>query len=152
VVFDGNYRPRNWRSVAEARGAMAAMLARTDVALTSLDDEQAVHGDTDAMATLRRLRGHGIGEIVVKLGAEGALVADGDGEQTLPATPQGPVVDTTAAGDSFNAAYLAARVDGRTAVEAARAGHLLAGTVVGFPGAIIPMEAMPSALAHARDC
>jgi 2-dehydro-3-deoxygluconokinase len=152
IVFDGNYRARNWRSAAEARDAMAAMLCRTDVALTSLDDEQAVHGDPDAAATLRRLRSHGIGEIVVKLGADGALVADAEGEQGLPATPQGRVVDTTAAGDSFNAAYLAARIAGRTAVEAARAGHLLAGAVVCHPGAIIPIEAMPSALARPRDC
>lgn len=143
VVFDGNYRPRNWSSAAEARAAMTAMLERTDIALTSFDDEQAVHGDDDAAATLRRLRGFGIGEIVVKLGAQGSLVADAAGEHALPSTPQGPVVDTTAAGDSFNAAYIAARLSGSATVEAARAGHLLAGAVVCHPGAIIPADAMP---------
>jgi 2-dehydro-3-deoxygluconokinase len=54
-----------------------------------------------------------------------------------------PVVDTTAAGDSFAAAYIAARVAGSDPVEAARAGHRLAGVVVGYPGAIIPRYAMP---------
>jgi 2-dehydro-3-deoxygluconokinase len=54
-----------------------------------------------------------------------------------------PVVDTTAAGDSFAAAYIAARVAGSDPVEAARAGHRLAGAVVGYPGAIIPRYAMP---------
>jgi 2-dehydro-3-deoxygluconokinase len=143
IVFDGNYRARNWVGAAEARAAMQAMLERTDIALTSLDDEQAVHGDEDVRATVRRLRGLGIGEIVVKQGAEGCVVVDADGEHALSATPQGAVVDTTAAGDSFNAAYLAARLAGQSELQAAASGHRLAGTVICHPGAIIPREAMP---------
>ena len=54
-----------------------------------------------------------------------------------------PVIDTTAAGDSFAAAYVAARLSGAEPVEAARAGHRLAGVVVCYPGAIIPRYAMP---------
>ena len=48
------------------------------------------------------------------------------------------VVGTTAAGDSFAAAYLTARLSGANPVDAARAGHRLAGVVVGYRGAIIP--------------
>jgi 2-dehydro-3-deoxygluconokinase len=66
------------------------------------------------------------------------------GSQEVKAEPlTKPVVDTTAAGDSFAAAYVAARVAGSEPVEAARAGHRLAGVVVGYPGAIIPRYAMP---------
>jgi 2-dehydro-3-deoxygluconokinase len=54
------------------------------------------------------------------------------------------VVDTTAAGGSFAAAYIAARLDGADPVAAARAGHTLGGVVVCYPGAIIPREAMPA--------
>ena len=143
VVFDGNYRPRNWSSAAEARGAISEMLRRVDIALTSAEDERAVHGDGDAAVTARRLSACGIPEVVVKLGAEGALVVSDARDMHLPASPQGPVVDTTAAGDSFNAAYLAARLAGCTPVESAKAGHALAGVVVCHPGAIIPREAMP---------
>jgi 2-dehydro-3-deoxygluconokinase len=53
-------------------------------------------------------------------------------------------VDTTAAGDSFNAGYLTARLSGASAAEAARAGHRLAGVVIMLPGAVIPREAMPT--------
>ncbi len=148
VVFDGNYRPRNWSGVAEARAAMSAMPGRADIVLTSFDDEQAVHGDGDAPATVRRLRRLGIGEIVVKLGASGCLVADGERERHLPATPRGPVVDTTAAGDSFNAAYLAARLAGVAPLAAAAAGQALAGAVICHPGAIMPRAAMPDMLAE----
>jgi 2-dehydro-3-deoxygluconokinase len=48
------------------------------------------------------------------------------------------VVDTSGAGDSFNGAYLAARLRGLSSPEAARAGLAMAATVVGHPGAIIP--------------
>jgi len=53
------------------------------------------------------------------------------------------VVDTTAAGDSFGAAYIAARLAGHTAAQAAQAGHRLASVVIGHRGAIIPRSAMP---------
>jgi 2-dehydro-3-deoxygluconokinase len=58
------------------------------------------------------------------------------------AEPVDKVVDTTAAGDSFAAAYLAARLSGADPAAAAAAGHRLAGIVVGYPGAIIPRQAM----------
>jgi 2-dehydro-3-deoxygluconokinase len=59
-----------------------------------------------------------------------------------------PVVDTTAAGDSFAAAYIAARLGGSDPVEAAQAGHRLASLVICYPGAIIPGYAMPPKRRH----
>jgi 2-dehydro-3-deoxygluconokinase len=61
----------------------------------------------------------------------------------VEADPVEEVVDTTAAGDSFAAAYIAARRHGLSPVAAARAGHKLAGAVVRYRGAIIPKAAMP---------
>jgi 2-dehydro-3-deoxygluconokinase len=52
-------------------------------------------------------------------------------------------VDTTGAGDAFNAAYLSARLAGHGPEAAARAAHVLAGVVILQKGAIIPREAMP---------
>jgi len=60
------------------------------------------------------------------------------------APPVAKVVDTTAAGDSVAAAYLAARIAGDSALAAAMKGHRLAGAVVGVHGAILPMQAMPA--------
>ena len=65
-------------------------------------------------------------------------------EVKVTATRVEKVVDTTAAGDSFSAGYLAKRLQGGTIVESAQAGHLLAGTVIQHKGAIIPKIAMPS--------
>jgi 2-dehydro-3-deoxygluconokinase len=78
----------------------------------------------------------------VKLGAEGCLAVK-DTQQTLVRAPQVGVVDTTSAGDSFNAGYLSARLAGQDPIAAAQAGHQLASTVIQYKGAIIPREAMP---------
>jgi 2-dehydro-3-deoxygluconokinase len=56
------------------------------------------------------------------------------------------VIDTTAAGDSFAAAYLAARLDGAEPAAAALSGHRLAGAVVRHRGAIMPRAAMPAGM------
>jgi 2-dehydro-3-deoxygluconokinase len=54
------------------------------------------------------------------------------------------VVDTTAAGDSFNAVYLASRFNGLSQDEACKAGHFLAGRVVQTKGAILPKGSLNS--------
>ena len=143
VAFDGNYRPRGWPDAATARTAFTSVLRETDIALPTFDDEAALFGDASPEATIERLRSAGVGEIAVKRGEQPCLVASG--EATTPVSIAQPVtpVDTTAAGDSFNAGYLAARLGSATAVAAAEQGHRLASAVIRHRGAIIPREAMP---------
>ena len=85
-------------------------------------------------------------EVVVKRGADSCLVSvDGNVPIDVPAVklPKEKVIDTTAAGDSFSAGYLAVRLTGGDAVNAAKRGHLTASTVIQHRGAIIPRDAMP---------
>ena len=88
-----------------------------------------------------------------KLGATRSVFADvvvtADSEE-LVAANEVTVVDTTSAGDSFNAGYLAARLNGQPAVDAAKAGHRLASVVIQHRGAIIPVTAMPADTRLAR--
>jgi 2-dehydro-3-deoxygluconokinase len=58
------------------------------------------------------------------------------------------VVDTTAAGDSFNGGYLGALVLGATPLDAAKAGHAFARAVVQHRGAIVPRADWEKALAE----
>jgi 2-dehydro-3-deoxygluconokinase len=146
VIFDNNYRPRLWADQASAQAAYRAMLNRTDIAFLTLDDEHLLWGEQPLEAVIARTRQAGASEIVIKRGAESCLVAVGDAPLTdVPAVrlAKEKVIDTTAAGDSFSAGYLARRLTGASAEAAAQRGHLTASTVIQHRGAIIPAEAMP---------
>jgi 2-dehydro-3-deoxygluconokinase len=138
IVFDNNYRPRLWASQEEARAAYRSVLPHIDLALLTVDDEQALFHFADSAAVFDAYAQIGTPEVVLKRGAEACLIGC-DGETfEVPAQKVARVVDTTAAGDSFSAAYLARRLLGGSPVEAAQAGHLLASRVIQVPGALIP--------------
>lgn len=146
VIFDNNFRPRLWASQEEARRAYEQMLSCTDVAFLTLDDEDALWGGTADMESLRmRCTVAGISEVIIKRGAAACIVIHEGQEFNIDAipVPEDRVVDTTAAGDSFSAGYLACRLQGGDVCESARQGHILASRVIQHPGAIIPKAAMP---------
>jgi 2-dehydro-3-deoxygluconokinase len=142
VVMDNNYRPRGWAGDSErARTTFHRFWSLADIALPTFDDEQALWGDTTPADTVRRLMALGIGEIVVKNGPAGATVSYGS-DSAHVACPQAVTpLDTTAAGDSFNGGYLAARIGGAPPAAAALAGHRLAAVVIQHRGAIVPRVA-----------
>jgi 2-dehydro-3-deoxygluconokinase len=143
VAFDNNYRPRLWPDAATARAAFAQFIALASIVLVTLDDEMALAGEGDAEAQLARTLALPCAEVVVKRGAAATLVRGaGPAVQAVATETVAHVVDTTAAGDSFAGAYLAARLAGASAAEAAAAGNRLAARVVQHRGAVIPAEAM----------
>jgi 2-dehydro-3-deoxygluconokinase len=99
-------------------------------------------GERDAGACARRLHGLGVAEIAIKTGREGCVVSIAGTTTAVPAQRVLAPVDTTAAGDAFNASYLAARLADNDVIAAARAGNALAGIVIMHPGAIIPRSAI----------
>jgi 2-dehydro-3-deoxygluconokinase len=141
IAFDSNYRPRHWPDADTARSAVLAALRRCDLALPTFDDERALFGDTDPEQTLQRLRALGVDAIAIKLGALGALLHDVAGTRRMPAPPVTDVIDTTAAGDAFNAGLLAGLIRGEPMDAAAQRGHALAGIVIRHRGAIAPRDA-----------
>jgi 2-dehydro-3-deoxygluconokinase len=139
IVFDSNYRRRGWRDDRErARRTFERFLALCDIALPSLDDEQALWEDKDVRAVLARMSALGVSEVVVKAGSDGAYLMEGDTIIHAPPPERLVPLDTTAAGDSFNAAYLAGRANNATRRNAVQTAHALAGIVIRHPGAIAP--------------
>jgi 2-dehydro-3-deoxygluconokinase len=145
IAFDSNYRPVGWPRIDDARKWMNEAFRRCDIALPTLDDEQRLFGDADADACLARLRAIGMREIVLKLGDEGSLTWSAGAAVPSHVAPMkvGKIVDTTAAGDSFNAGYLYGRLNGKDPAIAAAIGSRLAAAKIQHPGAIIPRAAMP---------
>jgi 2-dehydro-3-deoxygluconokinase len=139
VAFDGNFRPHGWSGdLPRTRTVFIETLKRVDIALPTFDDEAVLWGDPSPEATVARLQAFGIGEIVVKNGPNSALVASGSTQEFVPVPEVFIPVDTTAAGDGFNAGYLAARLNGDTPAQSAGAAHRLAGNVIRHPGALVP--------------
>jgi 2-dehydro-3-deoxygluconokinase len=142
IVFDTNFRIRLWPDLDVARAVYARAFETADIVLASTEDLQLLYPDDDANALFTRIPAN---EVVLRMAEPRSLVRAAGATHSLSAEPVGaPVVDTTAAGDSFAAAYIAARLAGDEPVDAARAGHRLAGVVVCHPGAIIPRAAMPA--------
>jgi len=139
VIFDNNYRPRLWPSAEDARACYSDLYAMTDIALPTFDDECLVFGRSSEDACLKRLLDAGISEIVLKLGAQGCRVCTLSEDERINAYSV-TVRDTTAAGDSFNAGFLAHRLSGATLSDAADVGCRLASIVVQHRGAIIDKE------------
>jgi 2-dehydro-3-deoxygluconokinase len=141
VVFDTNFRARGWPDLDVARSVYREAFEAADIVLASTEDLSPLYpdeGDDDLLAHIPS------GEAVLKLSSPSSILRWGGRLERLQAEPvTKPVVDTTAAGDSFAAAYISARLAGADPPQAARAGHHLAGTVVCYPGAIIPRSAMP---------
>jgi len=140
VVFDSNYRALGWPSPAAAWAAIEALGPAITLAMPSSDDHAALRGAASPAEIAAAWLALGPREVVVKLGPDGAYAANASGEHVaVPAAVPERIIDTTAAGDSFNAAYIAARlVEGASMAEAARRGAALAAEKIGWPGAIAP--------------
>lgn len=140
VVFDTNFRARGWPLIEEARVAYDQALALSSIVFASVEDLEPLYGsDVVAAFTERAPKA----EIVLKLSRPSVVLLNEADRAPIDAAPVDVIIDTTAAGDSFAAAYLAARIRGRSPAQAVEAGHALARIVVQHRGAIIPRAAMP---------
>jgi len=141
VALDTNYRARLWPDADAAHAAIEAAMASSGYLSMSAEDV-AAFGGGDALALARAWASRGV-EVVLRHADRRVEVLTGATVESFPAEPAVRVVDTTGAGDSFNAGYLAARLEGRSIAEAVAAARRLAGVVVQHTGAIIPKVAMP---------
>jgi 2-dehydro-3-deoxygluconokinase len=139
LAFDPNLRPALWGSLDEARACVEAMAGIADIVLPSRQDLDALFDDASDPARIERLASLGAREIAMTAEADDCLVWDGVQMRALT-PPKAKAVDTSGGGDSFNGAYLAARLTGASPEQAAMEGLELAARVVQQPGALIPKD------------
>lgn len=139
IAFDGNVRLRLWPDVDAMRAGLELGYRAATIALPTFPDEKELFQDASPEACAARIAGYGVPEVVVKDGAEPCTLWSEGSLHTVPAIKVETPVDTTGAGDSFNAGYLAGRLAGLAPVEAARLGHRVAARVICSPGALVDM-------------
>ena len=138
VAFDPNERPALWTSPKVMGSTINAAATIADIVLPTFPDEAALFGDASPEAVAQRYLSWGAEEVVVKNGGEPAYVASRESSGWVAPRAGVRSVDPTGAGDSFNGAYLAARAQGSSPLEAAAAAHATAAIVIGHRGALVP--------------
>ena len=118
VSYDPNYRPKLW-PLERARAVVHESCRLADLVFPSLEDARALSGLQGAEEIARFYLGLGPKVVVLKLGADGALLATADGVQAFP-----PVrvesVDMSGAGDTFDGAFVVRYLSGRPLPECMR--------------------------------
>jgi len=127
---------------APARALPGELLELSPLLTPNLDEARALAGKDDAEAAARALAARTGAPVVVTLGADGALVLDGETLEQIPA-PRVEVVDTTGAGDAFNGALACELADGAALPDAVRSAIAVAARTTCAPGArtVIPRGA-----------
>ncbi|MEN7344223.1 MAG: sugar kinase [Pseudomonadota bacterium] len=145
VAFDGNYRPYGWEDDETARQCLTNVGKIATMVLPTSEDDDKLFGEDTPIAHAKRWREFGTSMVIVKNGPDGAWLLGEDLTETHIAVDEIiKPTDTTGAGDSFNAGFLAAILDGQSPTIAAASGNRLAGQVIQHRGALIPHEAMPA--------
>lgn len=142
IAFDNNYRPILWQSSQQTQQVYQQILQLTDIAFLTFDDECLLYGEHNLSTCIQRTKDYGVKEIVIKRGADSCIVVRENEQWELAANKITNVIDTTAAGDSFSAGYLAKRLLNGTVLQSIENGHKLAGLVIQHKGAIIDKALM----------
>lgn len=141
IVFDSNFRPKLWENIQEAKQCYDSLLKLVDIALVTFDDEVMLWNDRNIQDTITRLSSYNISNIIIKQGAIGSTIYHNKKEIFVPTIPIEKVIDTTSAGDSFNAGFLNGYLQGKSLVHCCQQGNELAGIVIQHKGAIIEKSA-----------
>ena len=137
ISYDTNLRLKLW-DLPRARAVIHESVAMSDVCLPSLDDASQLTGLVEPEAIVDDYLAKGARVVALKLGAEGALVADTDGRHRVPGLSV-ETVDATGAGDAFGGAFVAMLLAGKGLGGAARYANAAAALSTTGYGAVVPI-------------
>jgi 2-dehydro-3-deoxygluconokinase len=137
VALDSNLRLSLW-PLARAQACIRHAISLCDLFLPSLEDITALTGLTQAQDIIHWSHAQGAAQVVLKLGADGALASDGQSQRTVPGhTAQ--AVDATGAGDCFAGNLLARLSAGESLWDATAYANAAASLSVQGYGAVAPL-------------
>lgn len=142
IAFDPNLRPALWPSLSVAREVFEEAVGVADILLPSRQDLELLYDVGEPGLQMMLLLDRGSREVALTAEDTGCLVRHAETMTHIDAIKAEAVIDTSGAGDSFNGAYLAARLQGHGPLAAARAGLALAAQVVAHPGAVVPKSSL----------
>lgn len=137
VAFDPNIRPHLWDDPEDMRAAIMEAALSSEIILPSFDEEAAQFGDADPKATVARYLSAGATSVVVKNGGGVVQYSCGGEVGAHSPEPVAQLVDTTAAGDGFNAGFLASLIAGNTPADAVAAACKVSAQIIQSRGALV---------------
>ncbi len=137
VAYDTNYRPKLWPP-ARAAAVMHAAIARADFVFPGMEDALVLTGLSDPDKILDFYLGLGCPIVILKMGGDGAYLADGERRVHIPSHAV-KSVDATGAGDTFCGSFLARILAGDTPEAAARYANVAAALKCTGYGAVAPI-------------
>lgn len=137
VTFDTNLRLKLW-PIDRARAVMNDVIAHCDICLPSLEDVAAITGLTDPDRLVDHCLGLGAKVVALKMGDQGALVADAQQRHRIAPHPCRPV-DATGAGDTFGGAFVHRYLQGDSLAQAGRYAAVAAALSTEGYGAVAPI-------------
>ena len=140
IVFDPNLRSRLWPDADAMRHAIIRGGEVSDIVLPSFEDEETHFGDANPLSTVERYARIGATCVIVKNGRDPVHFLHNGETGTSPVAPVAQIVDTTSAGDSFNAGFLATLGTPLSIGERIAMANSVAGQVVGGKGALVPLD------------
>jgi len=144
IAFDLNYRAKLWSSRKEAQEQFYLAFEVVDILLPGVDDLAAIFDLDNIDAIIEFFDRYHYRELVIKNGESNVYCISSEGQAIVDVTPVSIVVDTTSAGDSFNGAYLGARLVGQTITQAVELANEIAGFVIQHRGAIVDKQTFAS--------
>jgi 2-dehydro-3-deoxygluconokinase len=136
IAFDTNYRARLWSSPAAYRERFEEILPLIDILLPTRSDLEAIYPGEPIASVIERCAVAGPATIAMKCGADGCALRDGSALHIQP--PPEPIepIDTTGAGDAFNAGFLTMLLRDEPLERCCAAGQRVAARALRVRGAI----------------
>ena len=148
IAFDPNHRPQLWDNADQARASVDAVVPLCRYISAEVSDLAGLYGEGgESKAAEWAALG---AEVVLRAPDHGVVVRAAETVLRMAPEPAVRALDTTGAGDAFNAGYLYARLGGRELRPAVDIARRLANIVVQHIGAIIPRAAMQAVIETER--